>query len=564
VGHTDYHLIGEQQHGGELDNLQTKALGFLDARNIYRYFNGPVNDKGGFIDGTVTFYMLCRLRSNDRYAVLWLDEQSGPSDRWRLVHPDDGHFSAAGSIANPVSKLVNDQPSPAEWNYSKSEHWCPFEAGKINMDSRMAVSRQIILVTGHDEVPELYSINWSWGTADRTWRWRRYPARLFVGKKYSPLDGNYRGSIDPQTVRLREDMTICIEGTIITTGNRIIRGFWMQRYLPCTNQHVPHANRLNSQKPGSGYTHDWRFMPEDVFEFVNPRYSHIWAYEKKIDSRCQYYSVTINDGLETISDLTDAEQKQLQWEDRGNVFFINGIYFPFIDMADFPPIRTPLDILNMATNEHAYHPPSLFEPHLAFRIFRKPSGNGYAAILADKRDDDIVEFTDYRDKRAKLSSSAGSIEVTFTSHERIDYLPCIRYCKISNELAMSEDRQSISYRYIIYLECNNNVDSVRKHISSICLGAVFPGPELPAGWINPGVNVYWQGPIEDINAVRNLGNGWFGYSVSFLSDRQDIFSNLTEEGAMLRGASVWVKDMLGHVAYPDKIEFAVRSLSPYE
>jgi len=86
---------------------------------------------------------------------------------------------------------------------------------------------------------------------DVTWRWRRFPAtvRYFDGATlWSPRVTKLTGDeqipsgtdacVFPQTVRLRDDMTICLQGRGPgITGNEA--GRWYQRYLPSTNVPAP-------------------------------------------------------------------------------------------------------------------------------------------------------------------------------------------------------------------------------------------------------------------------------------------------------------------------------------
>lgn len=61
VGHEHWHEHDSTVYGGELDSLDGPGLPpVLRERDVYRFFNGPVDDKGGFIDGTVNYYALCQ------------------------------------------------------------------------------------------------------------------------------------------------------------------------------------------------------------------------------------------------------------------------------------------------------------------------------------------------------------------------------------------------------------------------------------------------------------------------------------------------------------------------
>jgi hypothetical protein len=51
--------------------------------------NGPLSDGDQFADGTCNFYILVRLAENGRFVVLYCDEQTLFTQRWRLAHPID-------------------------------------------------------------------------------------------------------------------------------------------------------------------------------------------------------------------------------------------------------------------------------------------------------------------------------------------------------------------------------------------------------------------------------------------------------------------------------------------
>src|SRR6185369_8159201 len=100
------------------------------------------------------------------YGILFQDEQAYFSQRWRIVGPDDTNgtmFSIAGDLSRP------------EYEWNRDRFWDPFWARHINDNSRMAVSAQVLLVTGQDPNTNwwrIFSINASWGTMARRWRWR--------------------------------------------------------------------------------------------------------------------------------------------------------------------------------------------------------------------------------------------------------------------------------------------------------------------------------------------------------------------------------------------------------
>ncbi len=219
VGHV--HLHQQYQHvvGGE---MQAQFIEWLTY--VYRFFNGGVWDADGYVDGTSNFYALVKYapppppqKPDDppppEYGILFQDEQAYFSQRWRIVGPDDTQgtmFSIAGDLSRP------------EYAWNKERFWCPFWARHIKDDSRMAVSAQVLLVTGKDPVANrwrIYSINSSWGTMDRSWRWRDFPPGITISDEIDakvtdetiPATSS-RDSVYPQTIRLRDDMTLHVKG----------------------------------------------------------------------------------------------------------------------------------------------------------------------------------------------------------------------------------------------------------------------------------------------------------------------------------------------------------------
>ena len=122
----------------------------------YRFLNGPVVDGDAFNDGTWNFYMLVKLESSEndgstlpqRYAILWIDEQTYFTQRWRLLHPTEDVLGDLFSLAHTI------KDNPTWFPYSDTEFWntrfwSPF-ADDLITDVWMAVRRQIVAVTGYD------------------------------------------------------------------------------------------------------------------------------------------------------------------------------------------------------------------------------------------------------------------------------------------------------------------------------------------------------------------------------------------------------------------------------
>ena len=104
----------------------------------------------------------------------------------------------------------------AKYGWDGSKFWSPFHApGLIGLRSRMAVAAQVLLVTGDPadgSAPLIYSINYSWGTSDRSWRWRALPpaavawlARVPAPRSLRPAERRRRVSAKHPAARRHDD-----------------------------------------------------------------------------------------------------------------------------------------------------------------------------------------------------------------------------------------------------------------------------------------------------------------------------------------------------------------------
>ncbi len=292
----------EQWHmgfGGEMHAIFARRPMFQQEQfglGLYRILNGPVIDGDGWQDGTSNFYILVTLdgqasvSSTRKFAVLFLDEQSYFSQRWRLVHPVDDIAGDLFSIARQLRE------SPEYFDFNVRAYWDPFEAGHITQHSRMAVARQIIAVTGFDPTTndaEIYTFCFSWGLSDRTWRWRRFPLAA-VTSAPDPVVGSETAlppaggeQIYQNTMGIREDGTIHVRGWgRVDPGQAPVEGRWFQKYLPSSCQHTPMAHELTGGKPARGFDHPWSFVTEATFQEMDAFYQ-LGVYEHTVDSRCQ-------------------------------------------------------------------------------------------------------------------------------------------------------------------------------------------------------------------------------------------------------------------------------------
>jgi hypothetical protein len=384
VGHVHWHEQYEGITGGEIQPM-------LDARFLpqvyqwgYRYFNGSVRDGDGYIDGTCNFYALVELGEPgeiggaQRYALLYQDEQSYFTQRWRMVDPRDS--------SGLVFALVTDLET---FDFDEATYWCPFRAGEVGSKSRLAVAAQVLLVTGdaaraYTRV-RIYSINFSWGTMDRTWRWRLLPTATEVryfdaaaeASGAEPIDDGGREAVYPQTIRLRGDMTLHVKGTRDNPAGRPEVGRWYQRYLPAANALLPAADALAANaRPAIGYSHPWKFLPERVFELAD-QFSHFGVYDN-VDSRCHYYLV---EPASSSDELAFAGVPG-PWVDSGYALSRWSPKFQFAAPGML------IDLFNLGALER--RPPSLFNRQTQLRVVRR--GGRLIAMHWDKRDDDLLPF----------------------------------------------------------------------------------------------------------------------------------------------------------------------------
>lgn len=333
IGSTHLHEQHDNRFGGEADALSGRG-GFtgellVPARRAlfgdeafeaaYRFANGPIEDYGGWVDGTCIYFQLVQLKSDqaigrgewaEAYAVLWIDEQMSFTERWRVLHPFDRDFTSPfqpilGIITRSEREFYPDAP------FSGDRFFCPLLEGHIRPDSRMAVARQHVALTGVDPESgeaEIYTIHFSWPTMDKTWR------RRFLPGGYTESKDEQRVGIEASGLRLREDQMLLVPGRR-RYGRRMIEGLFFQPVLPASGQEAPSVAELGVQAaftaPIRRYTHPWRFVGQDAGAFADATYSHFGVHES-VDGRDQLYQVRLHKG----GDLGRIERAL--WLDEGN------------------------------------------------------------------------------------------------------------------------------------------------------------------------------------------------------------------------------------------------------
>ena len=519
-----YNLAG----GGEIQPMIHSEFG----KNLYRFFNGPVQDGDGFIDGTCNVYILVRHEPTEKrpygFALLFQDEQAFFSQRWRMVDPDDG----AGLSSGLIPYLGNP-----EYSWNKDTYWCPFRNGHINKRSRLAVAAHVLLVTGRDrvsKVPRIYSINFSWATMDRTWRHRNLPRGTVTPAEPADEKDFDETTIDvdieklqtdmervyPETIRLREDLTIHIKG-VRRVGENLMAGRYYQRYLPADNGLVPPSNRLTiGGMPSPGYSHPWKFLPEKTFRLAD-NFSHFGIHDV-VDARCQYYDVTPSSAGDAAT--LDAGGPGPWIDDIGQLFvsqwkFRYDIQRPGIDPVD---------------------PPSLFNPDTRLRIVRR--GSRWIAMLWDKRDDDLVPF-ERVPMTVTLKKGSQTVRVTIGPRHQVWEIPMVRTAHFWIE---PDGRVGIGFASI-----GTTWEDVRSNVWRVRMSALEAFEDPATHLTRARVLPLFDSITE---AFTPIGGRW--YERRWLPSAAELaalrrFCSL--EGEMDFATSIYFEDIVGHVSVPESI-----------
>ena len=550
IGHVHWHEQYHRVTGGEFQPMRSGRL--LNAPlppttwlDLYQFANGPIRDGDGYIDGTCNYYVLVQLKDdaeidadNDgrsdgihpgAFAILYADEQFYFTQRWRLVDPADH-----AGLMTALVKWLHDDRSPdlvfsrPLYGWNPATYWCPFAAGQVGRKSRLAAAAQVLLVTG-GEPPDrdpalLYSINFSYSTMDRTWRWRALPApaRYFATDEDAweeTIGTDQAPRVYPQTVRLREDTTIHLKGTRPGSPGP---GRWYQRYLPAGNALVPPAGDLVAgQRPRTGYAHPWKFLPEAVFARAD-RFSHLGVFDA-VDSRSLFYPV---------EPATAADAQALAageggaWLDAGGQLAVSAWRFPWSGGG--------LDLVQK-------RPPSQYEPVTRLRIARR--GGRWIATLWDKRDDDLRPF-DGLPQRVMLTDNAAAATLTLGPAVLVDEPPAVRRAHV-----WLDDGGAAGIAFTAPLvgpgRAFENVWRVR-------LAALEPDPADPTkiGRVVHLATIETEGRFTP-NAAGLFEHRWAPTAAALA----DLRRCCSAAGEAEFGTSLWFEDVVGHVGVPDELRW---------
>lgn len=596
VGHEHWHEQRCRIYGGEMDSLDGPGLHIiLKGRDVYRMFNGPVEDQGGFIDGTVNYYMLAQFLPDDEveasvrppvnaFGILWLDEQAVLSERWRLVSPDDSQFGGFRDII-PSAMVQYMDKDFKYFQFDRSKFWDPMRARHVTRESRMAVSRQVIVLSGRDPMSgeaQFFTINFSFGTSDRTWRWRPFPPKTDLGSAFD----------------LREDMTI-----FVSEAGEAGR-YWFQRYLPASGRVKPEAEDLllspgtdtkpdrtvDIAKPQRGFHHPWQWLPRDVFEFVHGHFSDFGCYEEQVNWRWQYYCVDLHDGERMVR----SEGEDAPWIEQGHQLHINkaslnwalinaivkgdlsalsavsiDVWRRVVDVVTHAATGglTQQELVNLLTDlqqtelVRQVHTHGLFHERFLLKLsYREPIG--WILVHWDKRDDDLLPFRDMSiDKGTPFeltlvpgrgASSDAAVCLKVNSYHRVLDPPAIDDARV---LLLLDGADGAALR--IELRPAKPAELLAENIWRIKLGALLRDLQSDAlvGAERLFDEIRVKSPIQDTPR-----QGWLGYQWDIRHWSEDRVNRLkeccNEAGRIRFGTSLWFENIVGHVARPDAVEYA--------
>ena len=599
IGASHWSENWQTHFGGEIHSLLAPRPLFQGERyslTQYRFLNGPVVDGDAFNDGTTNFYMLVKLGPEgsdgagllQRYAILWFDEQTYFTQRWRLLHPTDDVLGDLFSLAH----AMRDNP---EWfNFQLSKYWCPFRANLIDDDSRMVLRRNVIVVTGRNQTDqryEIYTIVFNYGLCDHSWRWR-----LFPQAKQVLIDAQNAQDQDPQLpaevtggsenayvvvnmIDIRDDTMLHVRGSLRSPVNQALRpGRWVQRYLPADSRHVPERYELTGQKPAAGFSHPWDFISEPAYKRAD-RFYQFGVYEDPIETRGQYYQIellpdaqgvtpTIQDAVSHVwrNDVAGAGESRMKMNTTNFVWSLpkrNGV---IVKRTKPDPATNDLLSPELLVHDFRNKPSiSMYEPTARFRILeRKPLG--LIAVFYDKRDDELQSasdlphptvFVEDRSVSPQLPRPVPmSIRVLVKSNRRVYQPPNVRKAQVIIDNAPGLRRLHVSFW------TPQTEQEVCENIWKVSLAAIAQNEVVfPIFSVTRFPNFVRRAvpdaPVPS-SFTGDLGDAWrYDFDFDFSRDVEaDVRRYCTPEGHIEFGTSLWFEDIVGHRALADKLIFA--------
>lgn len=620
VGYSHWSEHWQRSYGTEMNNLvATRPVAQQERYNLlqYRLLNGPVVDADGYNDGTCNFYQLVELgkaeEDRPKYAILWMDEQSYISQRWRLLHPTDDVRGDWFSIQRVLADNVRDHQDFFE--FDPARYWSPFDAGFIHEGTRMLVRRQLVVVTGYIERAErhaIFTICFNYGVCDHTWRWRDFPSgdqRMLsdgaIGRAPQPLPKPMEWSGDTvvyvNTLELRDDLVLHVRGkTRVPHHDDLVDARWFQTYLPSSFRQRPRHTRLDGGMPPRGFVHRWHLISEAAFRRADRHYQ-LGVYDPLTESRCQYYEVELLEGEDGALPPIPSLSRQVWRND---------------PKSATPPLTINTDNVNLwfSKRSNGYIPltranwieerrhltMSMYEPTTRFRLLRR-APLGIIAVFFDKRDDELqsasplpretdlalddVEVTDVEAEFVSAFATAGGgraggdfevvgpgpgphlppavpkkIRVIFKAHKQVLRPPVVTRVVVTRRLL-----GGLTVALQVSFWTPLSVDEVYENIWKMRIAALS---DLSADGVVPLFQSFVfedfvrQGvpdrPLPFDYTATDLGpEHCYTYVWTDLHPLTGLFlaTFCTARGRFEFGTSAWFEDVVGHRSTPDILEF---------
>ena len=609
IGSSHWNENWQTHFGGEIHALLAPRPLFQGERyslTQYRFLNGPVIDGDAFNDGTTNFYMFVKLGPPgatgagylQRYAILWFDEQTYFTQRWRLLHPTDDILGDLFSLPHYMRE------NPDWYDFHLGKYWDPFRDNLIDDNSRMVLRRNVIVVTGLNpsrQRYDIYTIVFNYGLCDHSWRWRLFPQaeQKLIDRDLAqdqdptlPADvtgGTGNAYVVVNMIDIRDDTTLHVRGSLRNPLNQALRvGRWVQRYLPADCRHVPDRHELAGVKPVLGFDHKWDFVSEDTYKRAD-KYYQFGVYENLIDSRGQYYRVELLAGPQgepSVQDVvgrvwknddTSAGDKRLRMNTINFHWGINKQADGAIVKAaqsDNPDELWADDFNNRPSI-------SMYEGTTRFRILeRKPLG--LIAVFYDKRDDELqatsnlpqpttlshddVETTEipnaWKTDEGETIPPAlpppafSDVGIRFISNHRVYQPPNVRKAQIIIDSAPGLRLLHVSFW------TPQTEQEVCENIWKVSLAALEPG-----GVVFPIFSVtrygnfvrraYPDAPLPTYYTL-DLGDAWrYDFNFPFTKEVETkVRRYCTTDGHIEFGTSLWFEDIVGHRALAQELVFA--------
>jgi hypothetical protein len=606
IGSSHWAETWQTHFGGEIHALLAPRPLFQGERYSliqYRFLNGPVIDGDAFNDGTTNFYMMVKLGPAggdgagylQRYAILWFDEQTYFTQRYRLVHPTDDILGDLFSLPH----YLRDNP---DWyDFQLKNYWCPFRANLINDDSRMVLRRNVIVVTGKDQGrDEIYTIVFNYGLCDHSWRWRLFPqgehvvATADTAQDQDPQlpdlvrNGTASAYVAVNTIDIRDDTTLHVRGSQRSAVNQPLRaGRWVQRYLPADCRHVPERHELDGQKPAAGYDHKWDFVTEDAYGRAD-RFYQFGVYENLIDSRGQYYKIELlpRDGstpaVPDVAGRVWRNDARVDGDDRLRMNTINFNWALARDRSAAIIRKTKSD----NPDEEWVHlfrdrsTVSMYEPTTLFRILeRKPLG--LIAVFYDKRDDELQSVSNlpqpttltHDDTETQIPDkwkiaegetippalpppAFTNIRVRFKSNHRVLQPPNVRKAQVVVDPAPGLRVLHVSFW------TPQTEQEVCENIWKVSLAAIDTNKVVFPIFSVTRFGNFVRRAVPDAplasNFTGDLGDAWrYDFDFAFTKETEaNVRRFCTSEGHIQFGTSLWFEDIVGHRALAEQLIFA--------